>query len=115
MMQASSTVCVRVNRNSRDSSSGTMLVAHAATAMLERLIILPITPPLELEAAIRTGLSPRREAVTTWRLPNSAFAEVSEPVRKTPIQPRIALKNGKDAPVAAKARPSVAVAPQQFI
>ena len=79
--------------------------------MLERLIIFPITPPLEFAAAISTGLKPSRVAVTTCRLPNSAFADVSDPVRNTPIQPNSALKKGNDAPVAAKPRPSVALAP----
>ena len=37
-----------------------MPVAAAATAMLWRLIILPMTPPLELRAAISTGSRPRR-------------------------------------------------------
>ena len=35
-----------------------MFVAAAATAMLDRLIILPITPPAELADAISTGLKP---------------------------------------------------------
>src|SRR5579864_6880114 len=109
-MEASKTLCLSVNRKSLASSVEAILVAAAATAMLDRLIILPITPPLELDAAIRTGFRPRRDAVTTWRLPNRALAEVSEPVRKTPIQPRMALKKGNTTPVAAKARPRVAVA-----
>ena len=37
---------------------GRHVVAAAATAMLDRLIILPITPPAELAEAIRTGLKP---------------------------------------------------------
>ena len=71
-----------------------MPVAATATARLVRLIILPITPPAEFDAAIIAGLSPRLFAVTTCRLPNSAFEEVSLPVRNTPSQPSSELKNG---------------------
>ena len=80
--------------------------------MLVRLIILPITPPAEFAAAISTGFCPSFSAVTTCKVPNSALAEVSLPVRKTPSQPSSALKNGNSTPVAAKASPSVAVAPE---
>ena len=41
---------------------GGYLVALAATAMLDKLIIFPITPPLELAAAIKTGSKPGRLA-----------------------------------------------------
>ena len=84
-----------------------MPVAAEATATLVRLIILPITPPAELVAAMRAGFRPRRPAVTTCRLPKSALEEVSDPVRKTPIQPRRALKKGKAAPLAAKEQLSI--------
>jgi hypothetical protein len=40
------------------------------------------------------------------------LAEVSLPVRKTPSQPRTALKNGNAGPVVASARPSVDVIPE---
>ena len=89
-----------------------MSVAAAATAMLCRLIILPMTPPAEFAAAISTGFSPSRLAVTTCRLPNSALADVSLPVRNTASQPSSELKKGNRTPVAAKASPSVAVAPR---
>ncbi len=105
-------LCFRVKRSSLDWSGAEMPVAAAATAMVCRLIILPMTPPTELVAAIWTGSNPSLPAVTTWRLPKSAFEDVSEPVMKTPSQPRAALKKGKSAPVAAKASPRVAVAPQ---
>ena len=80
--------------------------------MLVRLIILPITPPAELAAAISTGFMCSLPAVTTCSVPNRALAEVSLPVRKTPSHPSRALKNGKSAPVAANASPSVVVAPE---
>ena len=64
------------------------------------------------EAAIKTGFIPSLSAVTTCKVPKSAFADVSLPVRKTPNQPSIALKNGNKIPVAANASPRVAVAPE---
>ena len=71
-----------------------MAVAQAATATLCRLIILPITPPAEFDDAISTGFMCSVSAVTTCRLPNSALADVSLPVRNTPSHPSSALKNG---------------------
>ena len=109
---ASNKLCRSVNRKSFASSSRFIPVAQVATAMLDKLIIFPITPPAEFDAAINTGFNPNFDAVTTCRFPNSALAEVSEPVRNTPIHPSSALKNGNDAPVAANASPRVAVAPQ---
>ena len=44
-----------------------MPVAAAATAILCTLIIFPMTPPLEFDAAIRTGLRCSDRAVTTCR------------------------------------------------
>ena len=92
MTDASRMLCFSVKRKSIASSSRFMEAAAAATAMLVRLIILPITPPAELAAAIRTGFMPSLLAVTTCMVPNKALAEVSLPVRKTPSQPSIALK-----------------------
>ena len=51
-------------------------------------IILPITPPVELVATIRTSFRCSCCAVIRCRLPNRALEAVSEPVRKTPSQPR---------------------------
>src|SRR5262249_60978877 len=104
----------RVKRNSFASSPDAIPVATAPTATFARLIILPITPPLELDAAIRVGFKFRLVAVTTCKLPNSAFADVSLPVRNTPSQPSRELKNGKRAPGAEKARPRVASPPQRL-
>ena len=61
--------------------------------------------------AVKIGFNPSVFAVTTCRLPNSAFDEVSLPVRKTPVQPSIALNAGNSDPVAANANPSVEVIP----
>ena len=75
-------------------------------------IILPITPPVELVATIRTSLRFNCCAVIRWRLPNSAFDAVSEPVRNTPSQPRYAAKNGYIQPAPVNARPSTASVPE---
>ena len=53
--EASRMLCFSVKRNSFASSDAGMPVAAAATEMLCRLIILPITPPLELVAQTSTG------------------------------------------------------------
>ena len=55
-------LCFSVKRKSLALSEAVILVALAATAMLDRLIIFPITPPLELAAAIKTGSKPGRPA-----------------------------------------------------
>ena len=57
-------------------------------------IILPITPPVEFVAAIRTSFRCSCWAVMRCRLPKSAFDAVSDPVRKTPSHPRYAAKKG---------------------
>ena len=49
-------LCFSVNRNNFDSSLDGNPVAAAATAILCRLIILPMTPPLEFDAAIEAHL-----------------------------------------------------------
>ena len=77
-----------------------------------REIILPVTPPEELEATHRAGSTPIWLAVVCCRLPNSRLDEVSEPVRNTPNQPRIGAKNGNQEPVAVKARPRVELMPE---
>src|SRR5713101_7501988 len=62
--------------------------------------ILPITPPALFAEVMRC------------RLPNSAFEEVSLPVRATPNQPRNVPKNGKNQPVCVNARPKTASVPE---
>ena len=54
-----------MNRNNFASSDAGIPVAAAAIEMLCRLIILPITPPLELAEAMSAGDSPSLLAVTT--------------------------------------------------
>ena len=54
----------------------------------------------------------RRGEPVLGRQTVTALAEVSDPVRNTPSQPSSGLKKGKSGPVPAKARPSVAVAPE---
>ena len=82
-----------------------MPVAATATAMLWTEIILPITPAAEFTEAVSTGLRPSALAVTTCRLPKSALADVSLPVRNTPSQPTTALKNGNATPVRRQRQP----------
>ena len=86
-------------------------VAAVATEMLCGEIILPATPPVELAATVRCGSIPSCSAAVFCKLPNRALDEVSEPVRHTPIQPRIGAKNGKKCPVLVNARPRVALMP----
>src|SRR5476649_2297616 len=75
--------------------------AAAAIARFCGEIILPSTPPEELAAAIRAGLSPTCLAAETCSAPNSEFEEVSEPVTATPSQPRIGERNANAAPAPA--------------
>ena len=75
-------------------------------------IILPVTPPVVLAATVSSGVTPIWCAVLACSEPNRALAEVSEPVRKTPIQPRKGEKNGKAAPVPASTRASVDERPE---
>src|SRR5713101_2326782 len=74
--------------------------------------ILPITPPAELAAHIRTGSRPSCSAVMRCKLPNNAFEEVSLPVSATPSQPRNVPKNGYSHPVRVNASPSTASIPE---
>src|ERR1700761_1450456 len=87
------------------------LVAVEATTIDWASIILPITPPDELAAAIRIGDRPNCSDVIFCRLPNSTLEAVSDPVSATPNQPSSVPKKGYSTPVAAKARPSVASTP----
>ena len=89
-----------------------MPVAASTMAMLCSEIIFPSPPAAALEAAVSIGLRCSVPAVMTCRLPKSAFEEVSLPVTNTPSQPRNALKKGNSQPVAAQARPSVAIMPE---
>ena len=74
-------------------------------------IILEVTAPLVLVAAIRTVDKPISRAATTWRLPNNEFAEVSLPVKKHPIQPIQAERNGKARSTWESVRPTVYTMP----
>src|ERR1700761_5387567 len=83
----------KTKRRMRDSPP-CQLVAATATTMDEMQIILPITPPVELEPAISTDEMPSWPEVTICNPPNSAFAAVSEPVAATPSQPSMVPKKG---------------------
>src|SRR5258708_39630204 len=80
------------------------LVAVEATTIDCASIILPITPPEELAAAISTDERPNCSEVIFCRLPHSTVEAVSDPVRATPSQPSRGPKKGQSPPVAAKAR-----------
>src|SRR5437762_6988773 len=90
-------------------------VAVDATTMLCASIILPMTPPELLEAAISTGESPSCSADTFCSPPNSTLEDVSEPVSATPSQPSLAPKKGYSQPACANARPSVESSPAPFV
>src|SRR5947199_9384602 len=91
------------------------LVAVEATTIDCASIILPMTPPDELAAAIRTDERPSCSEVIFCRLPNRMFEAVSEPVSATPNQPSSVPKKGYSTPVAANARPSVASTPDSRV
>src|SRR5712675_302075 len=91
------------------------LVALDATTIDWASIILPITPPEELAAAISTGDRPSCSEVIFCRLPNRMFDAVSDPVSATPNQPSSVPKKGYSTPVAANAKPSVASTPDRRV
>ena len=70
------------------------LVAVEATTIDCASIILPMTPPEELAAAISTGDKPSCSEVILCRLPNSMLEAVSDPVSATPSQPSSVPKKG---------------------
>src|SRR3981189_2172058 len=70
------------------------LVAVEATTIDCASIILPMTPPDEFAAAIRTGEMPSCCDVIFCRLPNRIFDDVSDPVSATPSQPSKVPKKG---------------------
>ena len=70
------------------------LVAVLATTMLWASIILPMTPPQLLAAAIKMSETPTCRAEVFCRLPNSTFDDVSDPVSAPPRQPSRVPKNG---------------------
>src|ERR1700754_1181951 len=91
------------------------LVAVEATTIDCASIILPITPPEELAAAIRIGDRPSCSEVIFCRFPNRILEAVSDPVSATPNQPSSVPKKGYSTPVAANARPSVASTPDRRV
>ena len=70
------------------------LVAVLATTMDWASIILPITPPELLAAAINVGDTWICSALMRCRLPKRTLDDVSEPVSATPSQPSSVPKNG---------------------
>src|SRR5260370_33841933 len=74
--------------------------------------ILPITPPAELAAHMRTGSRWSCCAVMRCKLPNSALDEAALPVGPTPSHPKKVPKKGNNQPVRVKASPSTASTPE---
>src|SRR5215813_10963170 len=91
--QASAIECLNTNRRIKPSCPN-QLVAVDATTIDFASIILPMTPPEELAAAIRIGDKPSCSEVIFCKPPNSTFEAVSEPVNATPSQPSKVPKNG---------------------
>src|SRR6201991_948770 len=112
--QASTIECQNTKRRMVPSWPN-QLVAVEATTIDCASIILPITPPEELAAAIRIGDRPSCSEVIFCRLPNRMLEDVSDPVSATPNQPSSVPKKGYSTPVAANARPSVASTPDRRV
>src|SRR5215468_7058073 len=91
--QARAIECLNTNRRIEPSCPN-QLVAVDATTIDCASIILPMTPPEELAAAIRIGDKPSCCDVIFCRLPKRMFDAVSEPVRATPNHPSRVPKNG---------------------
>src|SRR5579871_1585553 len=91
--QASAIECLNTKRRI-EPSCPYQLVAVEATTIDCASIILPITPPDELAAAISTDGSPSCSDVILCRLPNRIFEAVSDPVKATPSQPSSVPKKG---------------------
>ena len=81
--------------------------AAAATAIDWGDIILAIAPPIILDATSSEGSTPIWVAVTCCNPANSDPLFTTEPVKNTPIQPRIGETNGNIFPVLARANPNV--------
>ena len=101
--------CSRVRRNGRIRSAESQpswpyhLVAVDATTIDCASIILPMTPPELLAAAISTGFNAEllgRDASAGRRTARSMTCR--EPVSATPSQPIIVPKNGYSMPVSAR-------------
>src|SRR5712672_2092436 len=112
--QASAIECQKTKRRIEPSCPN-QLVAVEATTIDCASIILPMTPPEELAAAISTGDRPSCSEVIFCRLPNRMLDAVSDPVSATPSQPSSVPKNGYNTPDAANARPSVASTPERRV
>jgi len=106
-------LCFIVNRKISDSFPIKPTEA-APTAIDCGDIIFPVTPPQALALTVITGSIPIASDETRWSLQNKAFEEVSDPVIKTPNQPRIGEKNGNRNPVLASARAMVMDIPELF-
>jgi hypothetical protein len=107
-------LCFKVKRKSSDSFPVRPTEA-APMAMDCGDIILPVTPPDALALTVNKGSTPIAFADVAWSLEKRALEEVSEPVRKTPNQPRIGEKKGKKIPVEARAIAMVMDIPELLV
>src|SRR6202008_4961038 len=109
--QARAIECQKTKRRIVPSCPNQLVTVDATTIDCAS-IILPMTPPEEFAAAIRTGDRPSCSEVIFCRLPNNTFDAVSDPVSATPSQPSSVPKNGYRKPALANANPSVASTPE---
>ena len=86
--------------------------AAAATAIDWGEIIFAIAPPVIFAATNNVGSTPIWEAVIDCKPANSEPLLTTDPVRNTPIQPRIGESNGNIFPVLANANPKVEDIPE---
>src|SRR6202000_5039 len=92
-MQASAIECLNTKRRI-EPSWPYQLVAVDATTIDCASIILPMTPPDEFAAAIKTDGRPSCSEVIFCKLPNRMFDAVSDPVKATPSHPSNVPKKG---------------------
>src|SRR2546430_708513 len=88
----------RIVRRKMSPSAPTLLTPAAPTDRFCGLIILPMTPPEELVAAVRIGLRPCSFAVWACSGPDRVLDEGSLPVRETPRAPRDPGPEGESRP-----------------
>ena len=104
-------LCFTVKRNKSDSFPASPTAAQAIAIDCGE-IIFPVTPPVVFAATRSTSDTPTCCAVIACKFENSAFADVSEPVKNTPIHPKNGEKNGNNPPVPASANASVEDRPE---
>ena len=100
-----------VNLNKSDSLPANPTEAQA-TAIDCGEIILPVTPPEAFEPSANIGSIPTFVAVSNCNVPNKLLEAVSEPVTKTPSQPRTGDKKQNIDPVVANVAANANIIPE---